>query len=133
MNDPPNLHDASRDHVEHEEVLHDEYAVSQTAEAVVGWLLAGAGEETETRNGAVDPINEYARCGWAISSDVVDNVEKVPFREREVLDAITPAHRILARSLRITARWLTPLAPRAAWLSASASVRYRSSCACSRS
>lgn len=133
MKNATDLDRPANDDVEHEVVVDDQHPIPQPTEAAFVRPRARSGESREPPEGTVESVDECLGAVRSISSDEVEDVEEVALSEGQILDAVEPPHRTRARSLRIIAQWPIRFAPRAACASASPSLRYRSSCACSRS
>ncbi len=129
MNHPTDLDRASDEDIENQIVVHDEHPVSQAPEARIPRLWPGSWKKRESSDSPIDSIHEGPRGLWVIPADVIEDVKKVLLGSRKIADLVAPDHGRPARSRRIISRWPIPLAPLAAWISASSNFRYNSSCA----
>ncbi len=133
MNHPADL-DRTADHdTEDRVVAHHEEPISSKSKPCIPGLPARPRKPREASDRPLDPAHERPSRARVVPGDVIEDVEQVLFSGGKILEVGRPAHGTRARSLRIISRCAIPLAPFAAWTSASSSFRYSSSCACKRS
>lgn len=129
MNHPTDLDRAADEDIENQIVVPDEHPVSQAPEARIPRLWPASWKKRESPDGPIHSVHEVPCSVWVIPADVIQDVKKVLLGRRQIADVVGPAHGRRARSRRIISRWPIPLAPLPAWVSASSSFRYNSSCA----
>jgi len=103
VNHATDLNRPSLDDVEDEVTVDDQDTVPEVSETVVVRLPAGPRESGEPIDDALETIDECVRRGGPIPRDVVQDVEEVAFRDRQVLESVAGTHPRRARSFRIIA------------------------------